>query len=111
MVGVVGSSPIAPTNFPPHHPYCPHDPGASAAERQRTQLPRQAALLVAGRRDGDGLAPAGARGRAGTGYLPLLQLRRLASHPAGLRIRMDKRKTWREQEERLVARWTAANER
>jgi hypothetical protein len=24
---------------------------------------------------------------------------------------MDKRKTWREQEERLVARWTAANER
>ncbi len=24
---------------------------------------------------------------------------------------MDKRKTWREQETRLVARWTAANER
>jgi hypothetical protein len=24
---------------------------------------------------------------------------------------MDKRKTWREQEEKLVARWTAANER
>jgi len=24
---------------------------------------------------------------------------------------MDKRKTWREQEDRLVARWTAANER
>ncbi len=24
---------------------------------------------------------------------------------------MDKRKTWREQEVRLVARWTAANER
>src|SRR6185369_5952234 len=112
MVGVVGSSPIAPTNFPPHRPYCAHASGANTAERQRTQLPREEALLVAGRRNGHGFAPAGARRRARARHLPLRQLRRLAPHPAsGLRTAMDKRKTWREQEERLVARWTAANER